>query len=437
MGWTDEEIDNLYKKASDQQTVGYNDAYWKEMEAILNAEKPARKRFAWWFFGSALLMVMIALSYYYTTTNGTMISPAKTPRVAQTNNVSAGTLETTTGEAQNVSGNPISENNPVVSGTFIPSGEQYQMKTTETIPMAVSGKTHAFVEKQYETTVREENTTNSTTGILPATTNHHVNESATFVQEKQLMTGEPTGQIEEAVSSGNVAEMKEENPEITPSVEETTTRAVDVDELLLKKKTGFYVAADAGAGTSYLRQPTNLYIQWGIKAGVDYTIRNHFRLGGGLGFRQQMLNDLTVSRSREYYSLGLISVNQSIAYDRLQFVDLNIHAHYVFRKFAVGLEISPSYLISARAKMSQTQEENGKVVEGSMTQTTEKQYVRSDNFNTFGLDAGLSFQYQFKHQMLLELGIGARVNKLLMNTNFNGEHNQLPLRLELGFVKRF
>ena len=216
------------------------------MEAMLNAEKPARKRFAWWFFGSALLMVMIALSYYYTTTNGTMTSPAKT-RVAQTNNVSAGTPETTTGEAQNVSGNPISENNPVVSGTFIPSGEQYQMKTTETIPMAVSGKTHAFVEKQYETTVREENTTNSTTGILPATTNHHVNESATFVQEKQLMTGEPTGQIEEAVSSGNVAEMKEENPEITPSVEETTTRAVDVDELLLKKKTGFYVAADAGA----------------------------------------------------------------------------------------------------------------------------------------------------------------------------------------------
>lgn len=437
MGWTDEEIDNLYKNASNQQSVGYSDAYWKEMEELLDAEKPARKRgFVWWYFGTALIVVAMGSSYYFVTTNGTD-QQIKTS-VAQNNH-----LPVTISETEK--NNPISdsqvnaETSTVSGGPVMVQSVMRPVRTTKKSANSASEKTQAPVRKEHNPGVKEEILAINATGVSSVKGNRDASELTVFNQEKPLLALESPEHNEKIISSEDLTnEKQEQEQEITPLIEEVAVvNAVDVDELLLKKKIGFYVAADAGAGTSYLRQPTNLYIQWGVKAGVDYTIRNRFRLGGGLGFRQQMLNDLTVQWSREYYSLGLISVNQSVTYDQLQFVDLNIHAHYVFRKFAVGVDVSPSYLISARAKMDQTQEENGKPVDGSMTHTTEKQYVRSDNFNAFGLDAGVSFQYQFKHQMLLELGVGARINKLLMNTNFNGEHNKLPLRLELGFVKRF
>lgn len=430
MGWTDEEIDNLYNKASNHQSVGYSDAYWKEMEAMLDAEKPAKKRFVWWFFGSALIVVAAGLSYYLVAVNG-ITSGTKT-RVAQKNSLLADTPETKIDTRLSENDTNTGTNDTPVTKTSIDN--VHPDRVNGKITTSDSEKMKRLAPKENKTAVRAENTEMTAASAHLAINDRDVNEYMALNQEKQSVTGGDPEQNEETVSE-NLTEMPEEQPEKTSSVENMTTRAVDVDELLLKKKIGFYVAADAGAGTSYLRQPTNLYIQWGIKAGVDYTIRNQFRLGGGLGFRQQMLNDLTVSWSREYYSLGLISVNQSVTYDRLQFVDLNLHAHYVFRKLAVGIDISPSYLISARANMNQTQEENGKVIEEEMTQA--KQYVRSDNFNPFGLDAGLSLQYQFKHQMLLELGVGARMNKLLMNTNFDGERNKLPVRLELGFVKRF
>lgn len=439
MGWTDEEIDNLYKKASNHQSVGYNDAYWKEMEAMLDAEKPAKKRFVWWFFGSVMVAIAAGLSYYFVATNGTA-SQTKT-RIAQTGNLPVLPVAASGTEMDKLS----SEKNEdvmvaAVSGKTEKSNEVSEARNAQKMTPSAADKIQLSIPTENTTIKKAENVAihaNKTGATAQSHRNDRdVNEYIAINQEKQFITEANPEQNEEPVSE-NLTELPEEKQETTPSVENEATRAVDVDELLLKKKIGFYVAADAGAGTSYLRQPNNLYVQWGVKAGIDYTIKDRFRLGGGLGFRQQMLNDLTVSWSREYYSLGLISVNQSVAYDRLQFVDLNLHAHYVFRKFAVGLDVSPSYLISARAKMNQTQEENGKAVDGSMTHTTEKEYVRSDNFNAFGLDAGVSFQYQFKHQILLELGVGARVNKLLMNTNFDGERNKLPLRLELGFVKRF
>lgn len=413
MGWTDDEIDGFFREASNHQKVSYNDAYWKEMEAMLNTEKPVKRRFFWWFFGVTAVVLMVGTGYYFMT-------------VQQHSVQVSGSQEQQSGEA-------LSSDRSELSEGALEYGEEKVTGADET-QQVLSDRAEIDREKL---SLRSNNTRVNSDRQVAASDG-----TTAFVLEN--------GQVEGYEHSENTTE--KEGFDVNPlkldrewgglhlsDEENRSLKTFPTADPAASGRFGFYVGVDAGAGTSYIKSSKDLLVQWGAKMGVDYTFGNRIRVGGGVGFRQQIIKNLNLERNREYYSFGLISVNQSISYDRLQFIDLNLHAHYSFRKINLGVEVTPSYLISARAKMEQTQVVSGKIeYESPVSEMdVEQQFVRTDNLNPFGIDAGLSFQYEFKYKMILELGVNARLNNMLRSKHFVGEYNKLPVRLELGIIKRF
>lgn len=430
MGWTDDEIDNLAKNASMHQKVEYSDTYWKEMEGLLDADKPVKKRFGWWFFGATISLLLIGIGFYY----GNQNIGSKKETILAHNVPYINKSEQTKSVLKR-------DNN-----FFIHNQEQIEMKqsnptTTKEINVLEDKSFSSFYE---ESKLKPVKISSLNTRVLSEPNDEEQIEQKVGTKGQTELTAFAVKNIisdfepEKSFRADN-QEINEKNPEIS-HVELTENNAVHnmVEDPTSPKKLGFYVSAGAGAGTSYVKTSSELLIQWRVNMGIDYTISREFRFGAGVGFRQQIANNLTVERSREYYSFGLIDVNQSINYDRLQFVDLNIHAHYLLRKMAIGIEITPSYLVSVRANMKQTQTEyDNSFVDEVITKKLENQFVRSNNFNAFGLDAGISFQYQFKYKMSLQAVASTRLNKMLMNNDFRGQHNGFPVKLELGLIKRF
>lgn len=428
MGWTDDEIDDLFREASSHQKVGYNDAYWKEMETLLDAEKPAEKRLFWWLFGGVAVVLTIGTSYYFV---------AKQAIIPRTDTINA----------KHIEGNQ--ERNAALTETIYTEDTLEEQEKISDVSTELNEK--QFVSGQQKLLLKDQAISVSAAHhqmTQPAGTGNNVlfenagddpDKNTISVHEIRKSAGdqEDAPEVDDSIADNQFKEEVEDGQFLQPADETASLLISRSDDPVAQRRTGFYIGADAGAGTSYISSSRDLLTQWGIKAGFDYTLSNQFRLGIGLGFRQQLAKNLLLERSREYYSLGLINVSQSINYDRLQFADLNIHAHYLFRKIAIGIELTPSYLISARANMNQTQIENGKTMKGDVSMEQERQFVRTDNLNPFGIDAGISFQYGFKRQMYLELGINARLNKMLMSEDFIGKHTPLPFRLELGLIKRF
>ena len=431
MGWTDDEIDKLAKNASANQKVEYNNAYWKEMEALLDAEKPAKKRFGWWFFGAMTVLIIIGTGLYYrmdkTIKKDTVLAHDLTN--VQTNE-QANPLLQPENDSFTEEQNQIVNQQSLSMNTKEISSEEHQILS---VPSSAKTDLNSLKRRDVSTFVHEKSDDSEKT-----VQNDQLNgkfELAAFASDQNII---PDFETERNFQEDKQEENEQQTETSQSELLENEVAKNMAEDPTLQKRIGFYVAAGAGAGASYIKTSNELMIQWRVNMGVDYTIANNFRFGAGAGFRQQLVNNLTVERSREYYSFGLIDVNQSINYDRLQFVDLNVHAHYLFRKMAVGIEITPSYLVSVRANMKQTQiEYDNSFVDEVMTTKLEKQFVKSDNFNSFGLDAGISFHYQFKYKMSIQAVASTRLNKILTNNDFRGEQNRFPVKLELGLIKRF
>lgn len=424
MGWTDDEIDDFFREASGSQKVDYNDAYWKKMESLLDSEKTVKRRFFWWFFSAVIVILMLGTGYHFFNQNET--TTGKEIVFAQTKEYDGSEKSILTEvHARGESITVLNEN-----GVQKYSGKSDKKVKSDKISVIKPGETYILNNEKKAVVY------NTDTPLIDSPGDKR--QDIVDIYEKKGVKEYLNEHVSESdlLNTSDLSNVhEEENGKVTPETQSVLTYGSE--EPLLRKKTGYYVAAGAGAGTAYVQNTNDLLVQWRVRAGIEYTIADQFRLGAGLGFRQQITDNLEIERSREYYSLGLIYINQTISYDRLQFLDLNVHAHYLFRKLAVGFELTPSYLISSRASMSQTQEENGQLVDGDVSVSPEKQFVRSDNFNLFGFDAGLSLQYEFKRKVYLELGAGARFNQLLKSSDFKGGYSKFPVRLELGVIKRF
>lgn len=415
MGWTDDEIDDFFREASRHQKVAYNDAYWKEMEAMLNAEKPGKKRGFWWFFG-AMAVALIAVTGYYLAT--------RQESLVQKNAVA-------------LSQQP--DQHPVANGSGMSEDFQQQEGPTDVRETGIR-ETTAISSSYRKGAVPSRTAVGDNTERRAVADDHNIRHSVvgaayTDTGRSQVMSLPEEG----SQDIGALPVIRNYGAHAQPEDKKEMLSISRTSDPVAQRRIGFYAGVDAGAGTSYITSSKDLLTQWGVKIGLDYTFFNQVRIGAGIGFRQQIAKNLDIERSRSYYSLGLINVSQSINYDRLQFIDLNLHTHYVFGKISLGVELTPSYLISARANLRQTQEVNGKAMydEYQPKLQEEQGFVRTENLNPFGLDAGISFQYEFSRKMILELGVNARMNKMLRSKDFVGEHNKLPIRLELGIIKRF
>jgi hypothetical protein len=273
MGWKDEEIDNLAKNASMHQKVEYNDTYWKEMEALLDAKKPIKKRFGWWFFGALFFLTSIGISFYYYTSKS----------VEQREILSRGITDLHKNEQTNIAvvedDNNISST-PSYNKKSINHGEltsfMIEKQTTQEqkvsslsfskksdlkdMDIAISNSTKYSEKKEKEETV-EENEIKAKMELTALASEKNFDDDLETIKN-----------IEE---EAQISEEDDETDQIISS--ENSIATTMVEEPILQKKIGFYVGAGAGVATSYIKSSNELLTQWKVNIGIDHTIRNRVR----------------------------------------------------------------------------------------------------------------------------------------------------------------
>lgn len=445
MSWTDEEIDKLVQESASAQQVEYKDAYWKEMEAMLDQKSSKKVGFWWWMTGCVLLLVGIGT--YFTMKS----SISSSSQAMNTNYVVSGssTDETVLLNTENTTEN-TTENLSHEKGTNVQLADNLLPKEVQ------NNHSPVVPQKTVNTTGYKKS---NTAFIVNESELYHIEGENVFAMNISESSSEKASQASEnSVETNTSADLFEKNA----LANDVNAKSEDlgINELALmpwknnlnaqlepvtgdlkvfpRTRLGFYVGINGGIGQSYLVTKTNndMY-QLGVDAGLEY-FRGPWSFGVGAGIKQQFLRNLELKDRRSYYSFGLINVNSNLSYDQLIFADMNLNVNYSFGKSSIGVAVTPNYLLGARLSYDQITQETI----GYQTQTIDKtsvnhKYVSSKNFKQFGLNAGITYSYALPKNYLIQAEVNTRIVDKLLNSNFDGRASKLPLMLELGIKKRF
>lgn len=430
MSWTDEEIDGIVKQAAGELKAVYKDDYWKEMEAMLGEPKKRRGIVWWWFGGVAALVVGFFAVYPL---SGTNRQDARIALSTATGNESLSSTRTTT-VPQEQAAEP---NSTTVEAPLVAEGENQFSK-----------RTSAFIPKEAETA--------SLNADQPRT---HRSVSSTFSKQAATdFTGLTVAGNQETVVSGSSSETK--LGEVLTSTDTPNKDVIEIGTLSMRnwnpektgfalaspdpmlpvfprKRLGFYAAAYGGIGQSYVQTSQNNYLyQMGFDAGVEW-FQQRWSFAAGFGLREQFVSNLHISKRQNFYSFGLVSVDQNIEYDRIVFVDVPVSASYIFGKSTFGIQVTPTYTAGARLSYtSEIQEQAGG--QNVLSADSEKhQFVSSPNFASFGLNGGIMYGYNLFERVYIEAKVSSRLAPALLTDDFSGAQRSVPVMVELGLKKRF
>jgi len=449
MSWTDEELDNLAREAAASSQVEYKDAYWHEMEALLG-EKGTSKGGMWWWLTGIILLIGVSTVFVGSTIDG-LDSNNYTATNGEINKVSFSTIneqnaqsnQSTVSNEDAISTNEGQANNDIETNSTFNDKSSAQLTTAESNSNVLTKKSNslqsqkAIIGKQLVDSkeASKDSKLNYTRSLMVESTS----ESET-IKVKDEVNHQGKDELSEGKSLNNGPIELAELAVVEWQNELNQSPIFRTEELpiLASKRIGFYVGMNGGLGQSYAMTAKNNEIyQFGLNGGLEF-YRKNWAFGTGLGIRQQFTQNLTVVNSRRYYSYGAVNVNQNMNYDRMLFADLNLTASYRFGRIEFGVLVTPTYLLGARMSAIQSTEE---IIGATSTMNYEskatKQYVRSENFNAFGLNVGLNYSYSIMRNISIQAGVNVRVVQPMLNTRFDGVERKMPVMVELGLKKRF
>lgn len=438
MSWTDEELDALVREAANDKKIAYKDAYWKEMEAMLGST-PVRKTLGWWWFsGVAFLGTIITAAFV--ASNATIETPMQSTILAS-----------------------INQNTKTSKSNQLADGES-NIATEVANSLEISNVNSDNFEQsnpEKSVTYKNPNATNSGSQNLNSSkkankrsiSNVDPNSEVFKVSiagnsAKQAFETQPVDS--EDLSDVNLANIPESKnaPTVTISslqlmnwnstMESSFDRTQNDVPYLTRRRIGFYASLSGGIGQSYLAsERNNTMREFGLQGGVEFFTKK-WSFGVGLGYRQQFVDNLTIQNRKQYYTYGLLKINQSLNYDQLLFADLNLSANYRLGRSELGINTSPSYLLGARLNYSENREEimGDKTVVSTMP-SEKNQFVSSTNFKSFGVNLGLSYNYLLKRNTWIGLNVNTRIGGNLLNNSFSGTQRTVPIMVDFGIKKRF
>lgn len=435
MSWTDEEIDKLVQDASNAQKVTYKDAYWQEMEDMLDV-KPKRKIVGWWWFAPILVVGALVGGFLYSSNStGTQVSnenelSASNASLNESTEQSNETNEASQNELNSIETELIYENevNNSVNSNLA------EINNSET------SSSNIKTQKRNTSNSLKSKQTSIETGIQ-VSTNSSIESSTKKVSrenqfEPEIYVGNENHQFEQQAEAVSIAQL---SPfDWSNEISKDAIYPHNDLPIFPRNHLGFYAEVNGGIGQSYQKTAANneLY-QLGVNAGLEYH-RRHWVFGAGIGLRQQFVNNLELHNRRAYYSFGLVTMDQEMAYDQMIFADLTFHTNYVLGKSAFGISVTPTYLLGARLKYTQTSEEMMGNEQSIQTLEERKStFVSSENFQKFGFNSGIHYNYLIRNNLLLNVELSTRLGKQLLISNFDGEKRNFPMLIEIGLKHKF
>ncbi len=438
MSWTDEELDALVREAANDKKIAYKDAYWQEMEAMLGST-PVRKTLGWWWFSGVAFLGMI-ITAAFVASNSTFETPMQSTILASINEHSRTVKNDQIIERESI--NVIeAANESEISKVNSENFEQSNLEKSVTYKNPNGTNTGSQdLNSSKKANKRSISNLDTNSEIFKASI---IGNSAEEGFEKQPVVSEDLTDV----NMTNVPESKDA-PAVTISslqlmnwnstMESSFDRTQNNFPYLSRRRIGFYASLSGGIGQSYLAsERNNTMREFGLQGGVEFFTKK-WSFGVGLGYRQQFVDNLTIQNRKQYYTYGLLKINQSLNYDQLLFADLNLSANYRLGRSELGINTSPSYLLGARLNYSENREEimGDKTVVSTMP-SEKNQFVSSTNFKSFGVNLGLSYNYLLKRNTWIGLNVNTRIAGNLLNNSFSGTQRTVPIMVDFGIKKRF
>lgn len=338
MNWTDDKIDQLFKEAAEQQRVEYSPEYWKEIEALLPAQKQ-KKRLGWKFFlGSLSLVICTGIIGCIALTSTTSISPEKHNR-NQLLVLSSSQKSTVANEKQaaetpltNSSLNTKDTQFPIANQVFNHTVKQPKRRqlTFATSNAANPLKTGALTSSPVAAT-SQQGLANTTTTTRLANPRTETDEQAMTQRATHELPIHPLSSFSASTAFLDTTSLKKQAPALYPRLR-------------------WYTELNGGLSQAWTRTETSsVNGSLGVLVGVILPLKK-INLSAGIGFQATKLNDLKIEDRTKIYGFGATLIEQNYQISSLYSLTLPLHISYSFGRHTLEMGAVTSLNLAMRLR---------------------------------------------------------------------------------------
>lgn len=411
-GWSDAEIDGLFRSESRNQNFEYKDAYWQEFEASLPQER--RRDVVWFFFAFTFISILGAMLMNNRHLGSDQINTAK---LEQNPTENAGVKKEVDDQTLN---NAESTEVPVNAG----------------ISEAVSASDEQVLQPENQSAVVSPEASGENVGVSGSeptagepVNEQLVNETTDQPGEISSVTPEIAGQDDK--ESGNVVNRDELNVDpLDPrslifATSEPVFQQVNYPKVSRKPLFSFYAQGVGGLSQSLITPSERLSYYYGLGVGTRMLYRN-FSINTGLNVIVSQHEDLELSRSAKVYGYGSTLYKYNLDYEHLYMLEGDFSVSYNFKRSSFKLGVRPSYLLSTRVRIEQSDLKTEQdVVSNSDSRLN---YGFNEGMKKFGIKPTLGYSYLLpRNGFELGVNIGVQLMPMVNEEYINGVNNKLPI----------
>ena len=396
MSWTDEEIDKLFKEASEQPAFEYKASYFQAIEEQLPV-KQSRKIGLWWWTANVFLFTFVGMFFI------------------GRDELSALKLVEKTGMNTNY--------RFPANGNLTNAIEN--SKSQETGYNTLSVATEGELDSQNESNPANNllRTTKETNSLITSEnayghTNKKVSEYSEKSEDKSIVTEEVTSEIDRLPlldlasgldHSGGQIEMNSVKPKFV--------------------KNSFYIGINAGEEQAWSRDKSidqKIHETFGVEVGYTIPLKR-FTFSAGLGFQTTTLKDLKINERTKIYDFGSTMLDNSYQFNSICSITIPMELSKSFGRHNLALGITPSVNVFTHVRHYQE-------IDG-MESLNERGVTNSSLFNRFGLSPHVSYSLSLTESIQVGLNVQVQLLQPISSQRFVGEATRMPIGAQL-FLKK-
>jgi len=396
MSWTDEEIDNLFKEASEQPAFEYKASYFQAIEEQLPV-KQSRKIGLWLWTANVFLFTFLGMVFIGRDELSALKLVEKTGIYTNYRFPANGNLTNT---LENTNIQETGYNNlSVATGGEMDSKNELNPSTN---------LLHATKEANSLST--QENAFGQT--------NKKTSEFSENSEDKSIVTEEVTYEIDrlplqDLVSvldhSGGQSEMNSVKPKFV--------------------KNSFYIGINAGEEQAWSRDKSidqKIHETFGVEVGYTIPLKR-FTFSAGLGFQTTTLKDLKINERTKIYDFGSTMLDNSYQFNSICAITVPMELSKSFGRHNLALGVTPSVNVFTHVRHYQE-------IDG-MESLNERGVTNSSLFNRFGLSPHVSYSLSLTESIQVGLNVQVQLLQPISSQRFVGEATRMPFGAQL-FLKK-
>jgi hypothetical protein len=336
---THDNNDQWAKENIEHMKFDFQDAYWDEMEQLLNQEEKRKRGFIWWWIGGGMAAVLIGLGLWMNFNPATNVLPALGKHSPVRNDDNFTTIPGVEGNDRKVE--EVHEvNNQFIAANNSKSISQARQTESDLIPKV--GKDDQFMEYTGDHTQSEE-----------------VELNDIGVTERIEM---PKASLQSNSSGIHLAE----------------SNSIQLEH---KPRTPFNSFVQLGVNLGYAgcSQISGGHASLGLYVNLEHG-RKYFRSGLEMGM--QGISGARYYEERQVYGLGSVVAFNEVSYKQTSQGSIPIFLGYSGLRHAVGVGVRANFLLNARAMVKEWNQPEANY-----------EWGYSPGLREFWLSGGVEYQY--------------------------------------------